>query len=183
MRHQIAGRKLGRNSSHRKALMRTMVTDFLNEERMVTTVAKAKELRSVAEKMITLGKKESLHARRRALGFIRSKEVVHKLFDSLGPRFADRNGGYTRIIRLGMRKGDNAELALLELVEAEVSPGAKDETEAKGKKRKKTGAGKAAASASAGTKKKEASKSSTKTGSSTKNRKDAGEESGEEESS
>lgn len=153
MRHQIAGRKLGRNSSHRKALMRTMVTEFLNEERIVTTIAKAKELRSVAEKMITLGKKESLPARRRALGFIRSKEVVHKLFDSLGPRFADRNGGYTRIIRLGVRKGDNAELALLELVEAEaVASSAKDESGGKAKKGKKA-AGKKGTASSASKKK------------------------------
>ena len=116
MRHRWSGRKLGRTASHRKALMRTMVTELLENEKIVTTVPKAKELRSVAEKMITLGKKESLHARRQALSFIRKKSVVFKLFDSLAPRFADRNGGYTRILRLGTRKGDSAEMAILELV-------------------------------------------------------------------
>lgn len=121
MRHNIAGRKLGRTGSHRKALMRTMVTEFLDKEKLITTVPKAKELRPLAEKMITLGKRETLHARRQALAFIRSKAVVHKLFDDLAPRFADRNGGYTRILRLGPRKGDGAELAILELVGAEVS--------------------------------------------------------------
>ena len=120
MRHRRAHRKLGRTSSHRKALLRTMVTDFLDKERIVTTVPKAKELRPFAEKMITLGKRESLHARRQALSVIRRKSVVHKLFDSLAPRFADRNGGYTRIIRLGPRKGDSAEMALIELVGSEL---------------------------------------------------------------
>ncbi len=94
-----------------------MVTDFLDKERIITTVAKAKELRTFAEKMITLGKRENLHSRRRALSIIRRKSVVHKLFDSLAPRYADRDGGYTRIIRLGFRKGDNAERAIIELVD------------------------------------------------------------------
>lgn len=114
--------------------MRTMVTDFLENERMVTTVPKAKELRSVAEKMITLGKRETLHARRRALAFLRKKSVVFKLFDSLAPRFVDRDGGYTRILRLGPRPGDGAELALLEFVDSE----AKTEPKGKGKARKET---------------------------------------------
>lgn len=155
-----------------------MVTDFLSEERLVTTVAKAKELRSVAEKMITLGKKESLHARRRALGFIRKKEVVHKLFDSLGPRFADRNGGYTRIIRLGVRKGDNAELALLELVEADAASSSKDESQAKQKKGRKSKAGQAKASSQA--KKKDASKPAARKSAASRKRT---EEKSEEESS
>jgi large subunit ribosomal protein L17 len=99
--------------------MRTMVTEFFENEKIVTTVPKAKELRSVAEKMITLGKRDSLHARRQALSFIRKKPVVFKLFDTLAPRYADRNGGYTRILRLGNRKGDSAELAILELVGSE----------------------------------------------------------------
>ncbi len=119
MRHRLAGRRLGRNSSNRRALMRTMVTEFFENERMVTTVPKAKEVRSVAERMITLGKKESLPARRRALAFLRKKSAVFKLFDSLAPRFADRAGGYTRILRLGPRAGDGAELAILEFVDAE----------------------------------------------------------------
>ncbi len=94
-----------------------MVTEFLDKERIITTVAKAKELRPFAEKMISLGKRENLHSRRRALSIIRRKSVVHKLFDSLAPRYADRDGGYTRIIRLGVRKGDNAERAIIELVD------------------------------------------------------------------
>ena len=89
-------------------MFRNMVTEFLDKERIITTVAKAKELRPFAEKMITLGKRENLHSRRRALSIIRRKSVVHKLFDSLAPRYADRKGGYTRIVRLGFRKGDNA---------------------------------------------------------------------------
>jgi large subunit ribosomal protein L17 len=96
-----------------------MVTEFLENEKIVTTVPKAKELRSVAEKMITLGKRDNLHARRQALSFIRKKSVVFKLFDTVAPRFADREGGYTRILRLGPRKGDSAEMAILELVGSE----------------------------------------------------------------
>ena len=116
MRHRWSGRKLGRTSSHRLAMLRNMVTQFLDKGKIVTTVPKAKELRPFAEKMITLGKRETLHARRQALAVIRSKDVVYKLFDSLAPRYADRDGGYTRIIRLGFRKGDSAEMAILELV-------------------------------------------------------------------
>lgn len=111
-------------------MFRNMVTEFLDKERIITTVAKAKELRPFAEKMITLGKHENLHSRRRALSIIRRKSVVHKLFDSLAPRYADRNGGYTRIIRLGFRKGDNAEKAIIELVDRE----GEKETPKKGKK-------------------------------------------------
>lgn len=135
MRHRRAHRKLGRTTSHRRALLRTMVTEFLDKERIVTTVPKAKELRPYAEKMITLGKRESLHARRQALSVIRSKSVVHKLFDSLAPRFADRNGGYTRIIRLGYRKGDAAEMALIELIGSELEAEAAAKAEAKAKKK------------------------------------------------
>ncbi len=100
-------------------MLRNMVTELLEKERIITTIAKAKELRPFAEKMITLGKRESLHARRRALSIIRRKSVVHKLFDSLAPRYADRRGGYTRIIRLGFRKGDSVEKAIIELLERE----------------------------------------------------------------
>jgi large subunit ribosomal protein L17 len=103
------------------AMLRNMVTELLDKEKITTTVSKAKELRPYTEKMITLGKRDSLHARRQALAVIRSKSVVRKLFDSLGPRYADRNGGYTRIIRLGYRKGDSAERALIELVESETT--------------------------------------------------------------
>ena len=122
MRHRRKGKKLGRTASHRKALMRNLVTEFLDKERIVTTISKAKALRPVAEKMITLGKRENLHARRRALSFIRRKEVVYKLFDEIAPRFSERNGGYTRILRLGFRQGDQAEMALLELVGSEFEP-------------------------------------------------------------
>jgi large subunit ribosomal protein L17 len=107
-----------------------MVTEFLDKERIVTTLAKAKELRPFAEKMITLGKRENLHSRRRALSIIRRKSVVHKLFDSLAPRYADRDGGYTRILRLGVRKGDSAETAIIELVDRE----GQEETPKKDKK-------------------------------------------------
>lgn len=116
MRHRKTGRKLNRTPSHRKALLRNMATDLLEHEEMVTTLPKAKELRPYAEKLITLGKKESLHARRRALALIRRKSIVAKLFDDLAPRYAKRSGGYTRIVKLGNRKGDAAPLAMIELV-------------------------------------------------------------------
>jgi len=117
MRHRKAGRKLGRTSSHREAMLRNMVTSLLEQERIVTTVPKAKEARRVAEQMITLGKRGDLHARRQALSYIRSKDVVAKLFDELSSQYADRQGGYTRIIRTGNRAGDAAPMAILELVE------------------------------------------------------------------
>jgi large subunit ribosomal protein L17 len=116
-----------------------MVTEFFENEKIVTTVPKAKELRSVAEKMITLGKRDTLHAKRQALSYIRKKPVVFKLFETLAPRYADRDGGYTRILRLGIRKGDNAEMAILELVgseEAVKKPEPKKKTKAKAKPEK-----------------------------------------------
>ncbi len=116
MRHKLVGRKLGRNASHRKAMFRNMVTSLLEHERIVTTVPKAKEVRRVAEKMITLGKRGDLHARRQAMTYIRSKAVVAKLFDDLSEQYADRQGGYTRIIRTGTRSGDAAPMAIIELV-------------------------------------------------------------------
>lgn len=116
MRHRKAGRKLGRNSAHRLAMVRNMVTSLLEHERIVTTTPKAKEVRRVAEKMITLGKRGDLHARRQALSFVRDKRVVDKLFGSLKDEYMDRNGGYTRIIRTGNRIGDAAEMAILEMV-------------------------------------------------------------------
>lgn len=117
MRHRKTGRRLGRTSSHRDAMLRNMVTSLLDQERIVTTVAKAKEARIVTEQMITLGKKGDLHARRQAMSYIRSKSVVAKLFDQLSSQYAERNGGYTRIIRTGSRLGDAAPMAILELVE------------------------------------------------------------------
>jgi large subunit ribosomal protein L17 len=116
MKHNVAGRKLGRNPSHRKAMLRNIVTSLLEHERIVTTVPKAKEVRRIAEKMITLGKRGGLHARRQALSYIRTKDVVAKLFDDLSPQYADRQGGYTRIIRTGTRYGDAAPMAIVELV-------------------------------------------------------------------
>jgi large subunit ribosomal protein L17 len=122
MRHRVAGKKLGRTTSHRTAMFRNMVTDFFDKERITTTLAKAKALRPVAEKMITLARYESLHNRRRALGYIRRKEIVGKLFTDLGARFSDRNGGYTRIIKLGARGNDGAEMAMLEMLGSEFKP-------------------------------------------------------------
>jgi large subunit ribosomal protein L17 len=117
MRHAKIGRSLSRTWSHRKAMYRNMVTSLLDLERIVTTEAKAKELRRVAEQMITLGKRGTPHARRQALAFIRGHKVVAKLFDQLAVRYQDRPGGYTRIIKLWRRKGDNAPEAIIELVD------------------------------------------------------------------
>jgi large subunit ribosomal protein L17 len=117
MRHIKAGRRFGRTTSHRTAMFRNMVTSFLEHEKVTTTDAKAKELRSIAEKMISLGKKGDLHAMRQAASYIRDKKVVTKLFTTIAPRYTDRPGGYTRIIKLGIRPGDNASLSIIELVE------------------------------------------------------------------
>lgn len=116
MRHSISARKLGKTSSHRMAMFRNMATSLFEHERIVTTTEKAKELRPIAEKMITLAKRGDLHARRQALSFIRSKAVVDKLFTDIRDQFEDRKGGYTRIIKTGNRKGDNASMAIIELV-------------------------------------------------------------------
>jgi large subunit ribosomal protein L17 len=124
MRHNKAGRRLGRTTSHRVAMFRNMVTSFLNHEKITTTDAKAKELRSIAEKMITLGKKGDLHAMRQAASYIRDKKVVTKLFTTIAPRYKERAGGYTRIIKLGLRPGDNASLSVIELVEEQVAASA-----------------------------------------------------------
>jgi large subunit ribosomal protein L17 len=132
MKHKVVGRKLGRNPSHRKAMLRNIVTSLLEHERIVTTVPKAKEVRRIAEKMITLGKRGDLHARRQALSYIRTKDIVAKLFDDLSPQYADRQGGYTRIIRTGTRYGDAAPMAIVELVgyeEAYEEPAEVDEEE------------------------------------------------------
>jgi len=122
MRHNNTGRRLGRKTSHREAMFRNMVTSLLNHEKITTTDAKAKEIRSVAEKMITLGKRGDLHAMRLAASYIREKSVVTKLFTSIAPRYKDRSGGYTRIIKLGIRQGDTAPISLIELVEEEMAP-------------------------------------------------------------
>lgn len=109
-------RKLGRPTDHRKAMLRNLVTSFLENGKIETTVTRAKEARSMAEKMITLGKEGSLHSRRQALAYITKEDVVKKLFDEIAPNYAERNGGYTRIVKTGPRKGDAAEMAILELV-------------------------------------------------------------------
>jgi large subunit ribosomal protein L17 len=134
MRHRKAGRKLGRTSSHRKAMLRNMVTSFFEHEKITTTDAKAKELRRVAEKIITLGKKGSLHARRQALSFIRSRHVTAKVFDELSSRYSERSGGYTRIVKLGNRVGDNSPLSLIELIADDKKKGSGSEASASGGK-------------------------------------------------
>ncbi len=136
MRHQVKGRKLRRPTAHRMAMLRNLVTSFLEKERVRTTLAKAKEARPLAEKMITLGKKGTLHARRQVLAFIRKEGVVTKIFDDLGPRFSQRPGGYSRIVKLGLRGGDGAQMAMLELIGSEYKKKAKKKKE-KGKGVKK----------------------------------------------
>lgn len=123
MRHNSAGRRLGRKTSHREAMFRNMVTSLLNHGKITTTDAKAKEIRVVAERMITLGKRGDLHSMRLAASVIREKSVVSKLFSTIAPRYKDRLGGYTRIIKLGIRQGDAAPVSLIELVEEEIKPG------------------------------------------------------------
>lgn len=117
MRHKTAGRRLGKTSDYKRALYRNLVTDFLGYEKIITTEARAKEVRSLAEKMITLGKKGGLNSRRQALSFIFNEKVTHKVFTDLAPRYAKRPGGYTRITKLGRRLGDGAAMVKLELVE------------------------------------------------------------------
>jgi large subunit ribosomal protein L17 len=134
MRHQKSGRQLSRNSSHRWALMRNMITSLLREEKIKTTDPKAKELRRWVERVITLGKRGDLHARRQVLSIVYDKTVVKKLFDTIGPRFKDRPGGYTRIIKLGVRHGDAAQMALIELVGNEAASTATTGTAKKGRR-------------------------------------------------
>lgn len=117
MRHGYANRKLGRTSSHRNAMFRNQLASLIESERIITTLPKAKELRPLAEKLITLAKNDSVHARRQAAKQVPSDALIAKLFDTLGPRFSTRPGGYTRIMKLGARRGDAAEMAILELVE------------------------------------------------------------------
>ena len=117
MRHRRSGRKLGRDASHRKALYANLAGALIEHGRIKTTEAKAKEVRPIAEQMITLGRRGDLAARRRALSYLRSQEIVHKLFADVGPRFAERPGGYSRIVKLGPRQGDSADMVYLELVD------------------------------------------------------------------
>ncbi|MGH9682266.1 MAG: 50S ribosomal protein L17 [Candidatus Acidiferrales bacterium] len=116
MRHLISGHKLGKQPAHRRAVLRNLVTNLIEKERIQTTVLRAKAARPLAERMITLGKRDSLHARRQAAAFLMTPGATQKLFSDLAPRFSDRPGGYTRIIRSGWRIGDGAELAILEFI-------------------------------------------------------------------
>jgi large subunit ribosomal protein L17 len=129
MRHGKKIAKLGRPSAHRKAMMANMVTSLLSEERITTTHTRAKELRRSAEHMITFAKRGDLHARRQVLRFVADKQVVAKLFDELGPRYKGRNGGYTRIVKLGPRRGDGTFMSIIELVDrpGAVAPSAVEE--------------------------------------------------------
>jgi large subunit ribosomal protein L17 len=117
MRHQRSGKKLGRDSAHRRSLYANLASELIEHERIKTTLTKAKAVKPIAEQMITLGRRGDIHARRQAVAFLGSKDIVHKLFDEIGPRYAERPGGYSRIIRLGPRPGDAAEMVYLELVD------------------------------------------------------------------
>jgi large subunit ribosomal protein L17 len=119
MRHRVAGKKLGRNTEHRRALLRNLVTSLIMEERIETTLPKAKTIRPHVDRMITLGKRGDVHARRLAASYLMTPASVDKLFETIGPRFGDRNGGYTRIVKGGFRKGDGGEIAFIELLGAE----------------------------------------------------------------
>lgn len=136
MRHRKRSVKLSRTDSHRRAMFRNMVTSVLDKERIETTLPKAKEARRFTDRMVTLGKRGTLHARRQALSYIMDKAVVSKLFSELAARFAGRNGGYTRIIRTGFRRGDGAEMAILELVDR-IAPPPKPPKESKKKEKQK----------------------------------------------
>lgn len=142
MKHRVAGRKLGRTSAHRLAVLRNLSAALFVRERITTTLGKAKELRPFAEKLVTLAKRETLHARRQVLRHIPDRDVVAKLFDTISARFAQRPGGYTRIVKLGPRRGDNAEMAIVELVGFEPTFTKKKGAEAKGKGKAKAKAGK-----------------------------------------
>ena len=139
MRHRNVGFKLGRNTSHRRALLRNLVTSVIVEDRVETTVAKAKAVRPHVEKMITLGKKGDVHSRRQALSFLMTDDAVTRLFDTVAPRYGDRQGGYLRIVRTGFQKGDGAEKAFIELLGAEQQLDEKRQkrAEVKAEKRKK----------------------------------------------
>jgi large subunit ribosomal protein L17 len=136
MRHLKSGRKLGRNPSHRWALIRNLITCLLRDERIQTTDPKAKELRRWTDRVITLGKKGSLHARRQVLAIVRDKAVVRKLFDTLAPRFKNRPGGYTRIVKIGRRHGDSAPISLIELVASEDGGPAGEKKKVSGRSRR-----------------------------------------------
>jgi len=164
MRHRVAGRKLGRTTAHRVALMRNLSTALFDKERITTTLMKAKELRPFAERLVTLAKRETLHARRQVLRHIHDRTVVAKLFDTLSARYAQRPGGYTRIVKLGPRRGDNAEMAIIELLDSEAGAAKSEAPKKKGRAKKKVEAKPAAAEPEKRAKKKtKARKTSKKT--------------------
>lgn len=134
MRHQVAGRKFGRTSAHKKAMFRNMVTGLILNDRIETTLPKAKELRRWADKMITLAKKNSISARRQAMAVLRDRAALQKLFTTLVDRYKDRSGGYTRILKLGFRQGDNAAMAVIEYLTAEARRAVKSKAEPKAAK-------------------------------------------------
>ena len=136
MRHQRSGKKLGRDSAHRRALLANLTSSLIEHGRIRTTETKAKAVRPVAEKMITLGREGTIHARRQALAYLRTQEIVHKLFSEVGPRFAGRPGGYTRIVKLGPRQGDAAPMAYLEFVDF-VPDSGHEEGESSGRRRRR----------------------------------------------
>ncbi len=159
MRHGKAGFKLGRVTNHRWALFRNLLVALFRHERIMTTEAKAKAVRGLAEHMVTLAKRESLHARRQVLAMVPDTEVVKKLFDAIAARFSERHGGYTRIIKAGLRPGDRAPMVLLELVDRPEAPkekGKKDAKAEKAPKEDKKGKGEASAGAAKGRRKKAA---------------------------
>ncbi len=145
MRHRVVGRKLGRTAAHRKAMLRNMVTSLFEHDKIATTDAKAKELRRLADKMVTLAKRGDLHARRQASAVIRKKKVTARLFDELRARFSDREGGYVRVIKKGFRLGDGAPVSIVELV------GAEEAGKKKGKRSKGGGKGESKPKAGEGT--------------------------------
>ena len=136
MRHRVAGWKLGRNTEHRRALLRNLVTSLIVEERIETTITKAKAMRPHVERMITLGKRGDVAARRLALAYLMTRPAVDKLFDTISPRFGDRNGGYTRIVLTGLRKGDGGQKAFIELLGSEKTIDAKREKRAEARAKK-----------------------------------------------
>lgn len=157
MRHGKAGFKLGRVTAHRWALFRNLLVALFRHERIMTTEAKAKAIRGLADHMVTLAKREDLHARRQVLAMVPDVVVVKKLFDTIGARFSDRHGGYTRIMKAGLRPGDRAQMVVLELVDRPEAPKEKGKKDAKAEKEgKKAGKGEAGAGASKGRRKKAA---------------------------
>ena len=166
MRHRKAGHKLGRTASHRKALLRNMATSLIENERIITTEGKARALRPFAERLVTLGKRGDLHARRLALRRVRSKAAARKLFEDIGPRFADRPGGYTRIIKMGLRDGDAAPMAMIQLLGPDEKPRKKAGTRRRRRRRSKA-SGEAASPAESGAAPEEAAAAESDEGSGT----------------